>query len=166
MFDVFRTYPTFCSLFKTKPKTSHKHTKMETITNKQKTNKTGNSQTKWNKKLILISKNHWVCLVLVNMLDMGARPGVWLMCPVTPHRETNFFFVTGYRLQIASWLGLELCVHFPCSVMGLNLCSTCMYCHSLCAFICVSAQLCLEDTEITFASYNLSTFSSILIPEL
>lgn len=57
MFDVFPTYPTLpnfmFSFSKQKPKTSHKNTKMETITNnKQKTGKTGDSYIKRNKKLI------------------------------------------------------------------------------------------------------------------
>lgn len=82
------------------------------------------------------------------MLGMGACPEVWLMCPATPYGKTNFFFVSGYHLQIVSWLGLELRPLRLLSdgiLFGLNLCRSCIYCHSLCAFI----RVYLEDTEIS-----------------
>lgn len=39
-----------------------------------------------------------------------------------PLEKTKFSLYCKYSLQIASWLGMELCVHFPFSVM-LHMCS-------------------------------------------
>lgn len=63
--------------------------------------------------------------------------------------KTVFPFPSKYQLKIAFWFGVGLCVYFPRSMLGflsgLNLCSSCTHCHTLCELICVSVLLCLED---------------------
>lgn len=67
--------------------------------------------------------------------------------PSEPSMEKiDFPLPRRYQLQIASWLGVGLCVYFFFSVLGL--CLVCMLyaCHhSLCEFMCGSILLYLED---------------------
>lgn len=52
--------------------------------------------------------------------------------------KTNFSVKISYQLQIPSWLAVVVCVHFPVSLSGLDLCRPCYgacevtVCSSLC----------------------------------
>lgn len=63
------------------------------------------------------------------------------------NRENECFpFPKGYHLQIASWLRVEPCVHFPLSARkpyGLGLSRSCVCCLGLSGFLWASVLLCL-----------------------
>lgn len=83
--------------------------------------------------------------------------------------ETSFFFAPGCLLEIASWLGRVYAL-FPLWVLGavwLSLCRHFVYCHSVCE--CMSLVVFEDIISLLSAnlcgSYNLSTISSIYLPE-
>lgn len=89
----------------------------------------------------------------------------------TPLGKTGFPFPSKDQLQIVFYLGRELCVQLPISMLGflsdLSLCRPCTCRHGFCEFICVSAHLCLHyvislESPITYGSQNLLFFSSLL----
>ena len=80
--------------------------------------------------------------------------------------NTNFSFVSGYKLGIASVLGLGALVSFPSygwNPIGSDLRGSCAYCLSLCGLTWASVR-CLEGlisfvSSILSGTYNLFTSS-------
>lgn len=67
-------------------------------------------------------------------------------------KKTDFPFPRRYQLQMASWLAVGLCIHFPFLLevcLGVNVCRFCRCYNSL----CVSFLLCLEDVVSLVFSY-------------
>lgn len=107
---------------------------------------------------------HWACLTL------------WIIYPVEHlvFQETDISFVSICYLQIVSqlWVGGTLCRVFPFiarTLLGCNLCTSCVCCHILCEFICTSILLCLLYTVsllsyITSGSYNLFSHYGVYDP--
>lgn len=103
----------------------HKNTKNENQ-NRQKTNKTKKkAKTKQNEKKELHK-------ILLSSFCVGSSracgyPEGWLVYPVTLHWRKLTSIASEHLLQIASGLGLGLCVHFPFSVLGPHVTGTCVH---------------------------------------
>lgn len=116
-----------------------------------------------------LHKYHWINFVLVILWPWDLSWSVVNISSGTPLETTNFSYVSGYQLQIASWLGVGVQVYFSLLVLGTlslawTLCVTCVCSYCLCEFLCASVLLCLEDTVFLSQSSLLSL--TVFLPPL
>ena len=116
----------------------------------------------------------FIILHILSDIISGRHGGLtWGMVDMyshTPLGKSDFPFAIRNELQITSWLGLGLCVHFPFSVLGPHQTWTCatsfVWYHSLCGLLGpVMSWRQFTYIPTPSGSYTLFAFSSRWVPE-
>lgn len=150
-------YPQFHSL-----SLSLKGKRKKSIKNKnQKLEQTSKNLKKILKQNIRAHKRHGLCFVLTKYFwEYGLPLEYSCYASDTPSEKSDFPFSCGYKWQLASWLGVWFCTHFPFFLLVLlsclNMWRPWAYSPRLCEITCPPALLCLGETVFWDSSWPLT----------